>query len=81
MKIKITSRAEKDLYKLDSKTKNRILKKLKEYSLDPFPHLKKLSNNSIGNFRFRTGDYRVIFDIIENEIVVLRIGHRKEIYK
>jgi len=36
---------------------------------------------ALGSYRLRIGDYRVIFDIIGNDIVVLRIGHRKEIYK
>jgi mRNA interferase RelE/StbE len=35
----------------------------------------------LGEYRFRIGDYRVIFDIEGNEIVVLRVGHRREIYK
>ncbi|MFQ6032826.1 MAG: type II toxin-antitoxin system RelE/ParE family toxin [Candidatus Zixiibacteriota bacterium] len=29
----------------------------------------------------RIGDYRVIFDLEGNEIVVLRVGHRKNIYR
>jgi addiction module RelE/StbE family toxin len=36
----------------------------------PFSGLRKL----------RVGDYRVIFAILENQVLVLRIGHRKEIY-
>jgi mRNA interferase RelE/StbE len=36
---------------------------------------------SLGGYRFRIGDYRVIFDIEGDEIVVLRVGHRKEIYR
>ncbi|MDH4220892.1 MAG: type II toxin-antitoxin system RelE/ParE family toxin [Candidatus Aminicenantes bacterium] len=35
----------------------------------------------MGGYRFRIGDYRVIFDIEGNEIGVLRVGHRREIYR
>jgi mRNA interferase RelE/StbE len=35
----------------------------------------------LGPYRFRIGDYRVIFDLVDDEIVVLRVGHRREIYK
>lgn len=35
----------------------------------------------LGTYRFRIGDYRIIFDIEGEEIVILRIGHRREIYR
>ncbi|NCS90056.1 MAG: hypothetical protein COZ25_02665 [Ignavibacteria bacterium CG_4_10_14_3_um_filter_37_18] len=35
----------------------------------------------MGTFRFRIGDYRAIVDIEENKIIVLKVGHRKDIYK
>ena len=41
----------------------------------------KLTDPSLGTYRFRIGDYRVIFDIEGEEIVVLRVGHRKDIYR
>ena len=36
-----------------------------------------------GERRIRVGDYRVVYDIIEDELVVLvlRLGHRREIYR
>ena len=33
------------------------------------------------NVKQRIGDYRVIFDIEDKEIVVLRVGHRRDIYR
>ena len=75
-----TNRAIKDIQKLDAGIKARVGKTLLRYSENPFEYAKKLSDPKIGSYRFRIGDYRVIFDIEENNIVVLRIGHRKEIY-
>jgi mRNA interferase RelE/StbE len=80
-KFLIAKRALKDLDNLDSNTKIRIVSKLKEYSVDPFANCSKLSDSKIGTYRFRIGDYRVIFDIDDVNIVVLRIAHRREIYK
>ncbi|MDP2302853.1 MAG: type II toxin-antitoxin system RelE/ParE family toxin [Ignavibacteria bacterium] len=79
--IVVTEKAAKELKKLDAITGLQIAKKLKEYSLNPFLHARKLSDPKIGTFRYRVGDYRVIVDIEENKIIVLKIGHRKNIYK
>ena len=83
MKYKLiyTQRAERDLAKLDSKTKERIGKTLLRFQEEPLKYAEKLSNPILGSFRFRIGDYRIIVDIGESEIVILRVGHRKEIYR
>ena len=76
-----TRRAEKDIEKLEPRVKDRIGKTLLRYTEDPLRFAEKLSDPIIGGYRFRIGDYRVIFDIQGNEIVVLRVGHRREIYR
>jgi mRNA interferase RelE/StbE len=76
-----TRRAERDIKILESDTKDRIDKALLRYSEEPLKYAEKLSDPILGEYRFRIGDYRVIFDIEGNEIVVLRVGHRREIYK
>ncbi len=78
--VVLTKRAIKDLEKLDQNVKSRILNRLRDYSSNPFRYARKLIDPSIGEYRFRIGDYRVIFDIDNSRIVVLRIGHRKKIY-
>lgn len=79
--VLITERAQKDLKSLNNEIKKRILDKIKFMAKDPINYSKKLVNSRIGEYRFRIGDYRVIFDIDNNNIVVLRIGHRKNIYE
>ncbi|MGB4782850.1 type II toxin-antitoxin system RelE family toxin [Candidatus Methylomirabilis sp.] len=57
-----------------------ILKSLNDLSDHPasFPVLKgKFS----GLRKYRVGDYRVIYVILEADVVILRIGHRREVYK
>jgi mRNA interferase RelE/StbE len=79
--IILTQRALKDLEAIDRETQRRIATKLKEYADDPVKHARKLSNPRIGTYRFRIGEYRVVFDVDGENMVVLRIGHRKNIYR
>jgi mRNA interferase RelE/StbE len=76
-----THRAEKDIKKLDSQIRIRVGKALLNLQANPIGLSEMLTDPRIGTYRFRIGDYRVVFDISGNDIVVLRIGHRKEIYK
>ncbi len=78
--IIFTQRAIKDINKIETTSKERIINKLKEYSTNPFLYAVKLSNKKIGDYRFRIGDFRVVFDIDKDKIIILRIGHRKHIY-
>jgi len=80
-KIVFTRRATKDISKLEPEIKEIIGDALKRCGKDPLNHARKMLDPSLGNYRFRIGDYRVIFDIEGDEIIVLRVGHRKEIYR
>lgn len=76
-----TKTAARDIQKLDSVAKRRIGNKLKEYSKSPLTYAKKLTDPKIGMYRWRIGNYRIVFDIEGNNLVILRVGHRKEIYR
>lgn len=76
-----TLSAFKDSQRLDIIVKKKIKKKIEEYVADPIQNAKKLTNSSIGTYRWRVGNYRVVFDIDKDKIIILRIGHRREIYK
>jgi mRNA interferase RelE/StbE len=76
-----TQHAMRDIRKLDTQTKERIKTALERYKTDPLAFADKLTNPTYGTYRFRIGDYRVIFDIDDTKIVVLRVGHRREIYR
>ena len=80
-KIIFTIRATKDISKLEPEIKEKNGDALKRYGKDPLNHAKKMVDPSLGNYRFRIGDYRVIFGIEGDEIIVLLVGHRKEIYR
>ncbi len=79
--IEITKTAENFLRKLQKKDAENILKKIYSIRENPFRFLKRLKGEKL--WRLRIGDYRAIVDVIisMNKIIVIRIGHRKNIYE
>ena len=80
-KLELTSTAQKNLKKLDTKTLKRLIPKIESLQENPFPvGAKKLVTRDA--YRIRVGDYRIIYDVLEDLILVkiLKIGHRKDIY-
>ncbi|MGB3478135.1 MAG: type II toxin-antitoxin system RelE/ParE family toxin [bacterium] len=76
-----TRRAFKDIRILSHNMKKRIKLSLEKLQENPFVLSTKLVDESLGQYRYRIGDYRVIFDIHGQDIVILRVGHRREIYR
>jgi len=78
--IQIEKNAEDFLKKLQKKDAEIILNKIYSIRENPFRFLKRLQGEKL--WRLRIGDYRAIVDVIisMNKIIVLRIGHRKNIY-
>lgn len=82
-----TKRAQSDLGDLDPLIAKRILNKINSLVAQPNPIIfaKKLTNPSIGQYRFRIGNYRVIFDLDKQGhiiiLVILTIKHRREAYR
>ena len=76
-----THRAIRDLDELDTSVKQRIGKTLLRYESDPLQQAEFLKQSELGSYRFRIGDYRVVYDLAGDQIVILRVGHRREIYR
>ena len=81
--IVITKKAKHDIDALDTVVKKRLGKKLLQVaSLDDLrPIAKHLEDSRIGEYRLRVGDYRILFDLDEKNIVILRVQHRKDVYR
>ncbi len=74
---------ENDLKTFDKSKAKKILKRIETYLVqDPKGLGKELKGEFQGYWRYRWGDYRVIYKIAEREILILifRISHRKEVY-
>ena len=83
MEIRYTHRAADDLRKLSHPIQKRIAVKMRFYAEqnDPLTFAKRIQNPDEGQFRFRIGDYRVIFDVIGGILFVLRIVRRDKAYE
>jgi len=53
---------------------------LKDFSVNPLQYSIKLKIEGEKLYKFRVGNYRVIFGIDDENIVILRVGDRKDIY-
>jgi len=81
MRVEVQESAKKDLKKIDKKQALKILQHIKQ--LEKYPHLtniKKLKNH-YPPMRYRIGNYRVLFEMEDNTIIVVNIKHRKEAYQ
>ena len=80
--VLLTKTARKQLEKLPNQVAEKLLEVIEMLADDPRPvGCKKLRGRE--GFRVRQGDYRIIYDIFENVLVVevIAIGHRKDIYE
>jgi mRNA interferase RelE/StbE len=86
-RIELDPQAEKELGQLDREVARRILKFLRERVAtldDPRSIGEALRGPELGKFwKYRMGNYRLICDIQDSKItiLVLRIGHRRDVYR
>jgi mRNA interferase RelE/StbE len=86
-KVELSATAERELTKLDPQHSKRILRFLQERVAkldDPRSLGKAVQGSRLGEFwKYRPGDYRLICKIEDERllVLVLRIGHRKEIHR
>ena len=83
-KVVYLDQVEKDLEKLDRSIAKKILNRIETYLvLHPKELGKPLKGEFEGYWRYRWGDYRVIYKISDREILILilRISHRKDVYE
>jgi mRNA interferase RelE/StbE len=83
-RVRLLDAATRELAKLDKSVARRIVERVNWLaenleSVQP----KALTGEFEGLFKFRVGDYRVVYELIHNEqmIIVHVIGHRREIYR
>ncbi len=83
MKINYTKSAIADLVSLPVEVQKRIARKMKFYTeaQNPLRFAERLTDFKDADFRFRIGEYRILFDVIENKIFILKIKHRRESYR
>jgi len=81
-RIELAPLAQRQFKKLDRAIQNRLLQRIETLSSNPRPPgVKKLTDEE-NLYRIRIGEYRVIYQIRDwvLTVVVVKIGHRREIY-
>ena len=83
--IETTPRFDKEFKKLDKYTQKLIKAWINKNLVgtdNPRAHGKGLTSNRSGQWRYRIGDYRLICQIQDNELVILAltVGHRSKVY-
>ena len=84
MQVVFNKKAEKQLEKLDNTTQKRIKQFIIELENleNPRSKGKALMGNFAGFWRYRVGDYRIICDIVDKELIIyaIDVAHRSEVY-
>jgi mRNA interferase RelE/StbE len=79
-RVELIPRAAKDLRNLPAEQAVRVTKSLRKLANDLAGDVKKLTRFKPG-FRLRVGDYRVLFEVEKETVVVYAVKHRREAYQ
>jgi mRNA interferase RelE/StbE len=79
-RLVISNRFTKDLRQLDPQIRERILQALAKLEENPYQGEKVLAQET-GTWRLRVGDWRLRYDIVGEEVHLLRVRHRREVYR
>ena len=79
--IIFTDTSRKQFKKFEKDIQERIIKAIERIRIRPEAHIKKLVGDP--GYRLRVGEYRIILDIEKEKLIILviKIGHRKNVYK
>ena len=80
-KIAFKKSVAKDLKKIDPPEIEKIFNKIESDLIAKADSLPELQGKFAGLRKFRVGNYRIIFTIIDETILILRIQHRKDVYR
>lgn len=81
--LKYTKNAVGAIQKLPPQVKKRLGRKLLWFSEQPnaLSFAKPLTKPADAQYRYRVGNYRILFDLVGNDIVILYVQHRKDVYR
>ena len=81
--LRIAPAAERQLRQFDPQVRRRIQAAIELLAANPRPPKAAQLVGGAGEWRVRTGDYRIIYEIHDDQVLVLilRVGHRRDIYE
>ena len=82
MRFIFSRAASRQFQKLPREAQKRIDDKLRFYlaQRDPLDFAEPVKDPRFGNWKFRIGEWRVLFDVEGDTIIVLKVGHRRSVY-
>jgi len=83
-KIVFQKTAEKELNSLPKRDYEAVKKAILSLAINPTPHgVKSLKGKYKGFYRIRQGNYRIVYQIINGQLIItiIRIGDRKDVYQ
>jgi mRNA interferase RelE/StbE len=82
-RVVLAPAADRQLRKFDAPVRRRLQAVLELLADEPRPPAAKQLVGGAGEWRVRSGDYRIVYEIQGEELIVLvlRVGHRREVYR
>ena len=82
-RVEFTTASAKEIRKLDTQIRRRILDAITHLEREPRPHgVRKLAGYD-NAWRIRVGDYRVLYEVVDDQVLVtvVRVAHRRDVYE
>ena len=82
--IQLSTKAKKQLKKLNPQIRDNIIPEIQRLATERFPNqFKHLTKHKTADYRLRIGDYRVLYDVYDQDevVLILVVGHRRDVYR
>jgi len=80
-KLKISQSVVKDLRDLPKDMRGKAALAILELTITPYPSGSEKIKGHDKMYRIRTGDYRIVYEIGNEEVAIVAVSHRKEVYR
>ena len=79
-KLAITEKAKKEISRLPVAEIQKLDTKIQKLPHNPFPKGVRKLVGSKQTYRIRQGNYRILYEVEGDEIIVMSVGHRRDVY-
>ncbi|MGH8534222.1 MAG: type II toxin-antitoxin system RelE family toxin [Gammaproteobacteria bacterium] len=80
-KLHISQSVLKDLRDLPKEARGRAALSILELAATPYPHGVEKLKGYEHSYRVRIGDYRIVYEVAGNEVAIIAVSHRKDVYR
>ncbi len=80
-KITFKNSVWRDLKRVDKKHAERILNKIERDLPEKAEDYPELTGKFAGLRKYRVGDYRIVYAVVDDTVLILRVRHRRDVYR